>query len=149
MKILLTILFFLLNFFGMTQVNDAVDSVEGLGMYKFGSTPEHCECADGNNEFIKPCEKFPKNLFSYGYQVSMIDMDFSLKTDKLNTVSIYFDGVSEVKRNYIFTEMKKKYGETIVSNEKGDSWIGKNNTVFLSKGKELFISYIYRSEELE
>ena len=135
--------------FGITQENDAVDNINGLGMYEFGSSPEHCECLDGVNEMINPCEKFPKNLFSYGYQVAMIEMSFSEKTDKLNTVSIYFDGNSQVKRDYIFKEMKKKYGEAILSDEKGDSWIGKKKTVFISKGKELYISYLHHGKELE
>lgn len=148
MKFFFVLVFIGSSSLGIAQQNDIVDKIDGLGMYKFGSTLEHCDCLDENNIAFNPCEKYPKNLYSYGYQVQLISLNFSKKTDKLNTVTIYFDGSSQVKRDYIFKEMKKKYGDVLLSDAQGDSWIGGKNTVFLSKGKVILISYTARYNDL-
>lgn len=149
MKITLTISAILLCLFGYSQ-KKSVDSIEGLGMFQFGSDQEHCECsseADKQNDAFY-CEKFPDNLVSNGYPVSKVSLQFSKKSNKLVIVNVHFKDATKAQRKYIFDELKKIYLESSVSDKDGDKWVGKKNSVHLSNHDDLYISYIYRCEEL-
>lgn len=150
MKIVLTLLAISFALFSFSQ-QKSVDSIEGLGMFKFGSDREHCECNAESEKKSEAyyCEKFPNNLISNGYPVSKVSLQFSEKSNKLVVINVHFKDATKNQRQYILEELKKIYDETNVSDENGDRWVGKKNTVRLSLQDNLYISYIYRSEELD
>lgn len=146
MKIIAFVFFVSVCLTGFSQSIEAIDSYEGLGMFKFGSSREHCECTD-NGAPIENCYNVPKNLFSYGYQVSKVSFEFSEKTDQLAVVNVHFAGATAIQRNYILDSMKDKYGKVSSTEGENYSWIGLKNTIQLSKKDEIIISYIQSIEE--